>query len=198
MTSTLLALRPGDSHRGHALVPFVADVDASSPEAVCPFGAELAFPPGRTGTGPRCARPDALASLRAVLAMPPSCQDLPATWATGEASPQGDDAPWRAVESGLSAVVGPRGAAAILRQALVTARRTHGWMPELPEDASFDAGMRALDQAVAARRPAEASAGRHALETTFDALLSSFVGAALAARLLRGRRTLLIRGGAAP
>ena len=98
---------------------------------------------------------------------------------------QGATAAWRAVDRDLSAVVGRRGTAAVLRRALVLTRRTHGWLPEPADDASLDQCVEALTLALSGRRPDESGAGLDALESTFHDLLSSLLGAALATQLLR-------------
>ena len=98
---------------------------------------------------------------------------------------QGTIARWRAVDHDVSAVIGHRGTAAVLRRALTTTRRAHGWMPAPAEDASFDACVRALSDALAGQAPEASGAGRLSLEAAFRDLLASLVGGALTTQLLR-------------
>jgi len=98
---------------------------------------------------------------------------------------QGTIALWRAVDLDVSAVIGHRGTAAVLRRALVVMRRTHGWMSEPSDDTDFDACVQALSNVFASRAPEERVSGQHTLETAFHDLLASLVGARLAAQLLR-------------
>ena len=108
---------------------------------------------------------------------------------------QGTIALWRAVDLDVSAVIGQRGTAAVLRRALVVMRRTHGWMSAPSDDTDFDACVHTLSHVLASRAPEERVSGQHALETAFHDLLASLVGAPLAAQLLRAgwseRRTRL-------
>ena len=92
---------------------------------------------------------------------------------------------WRAVDLDVSAVIGQRGTAAVLRRALFVMRRTHGWMSEPADDTDFDACVSTLSDALADQVPEERASGQHALEAAFHDLLASLVGAALAAQLLR-------------
>ena len=92
---------------------------------------------------------------------------------------------WRAVDLGVSTVIGRRGTAAVLRRALVIVRRTHGWMSEPLDDLDFDGCVHTLNNALASQAPEQRASGKHALETVFHDLLASLVGAALAAQLLR-------------
>ncbi len=92
---------------------------------------------------------------------------------------------WRAVDLDVSAVIGRRGTAAVLRRALVVVRRTHGWMSEPPDDDDFDACLHALIDVLASQAPEERVSGQHALEFAFHDLLASLVGGVLAAQLLR-------------
>jgi DNA-binding GntR family transcriptional regulator len=92
---------------------------------------------------------------------------------------------WLAVDLDVSAVIGQRGTAAVLRRALVVMRRTHAWMSEPSDDTDFDACVHALSNVFASRAPEERVSGQHALETAFHDLLASLVGAPLAAQLLR-------------
>ena len=98
---------------------------------------------------------------------------------------QGTIALWRVVDRDVSAVIGQRGTAAVLRRALAVMRRTHGWMSEPSDDTDFDACVQALSNVFASRAPEERVSGQHALETAFHDLLASLVGATLAAQLLR-------------
>ena len=98
---------------------------------------------------------------------------------------EGTIALWRAVDLDVSAVIGQRGTAAVLRRALVVMRRTHGWMSEPSDDTDFDACVQALSNVFASRAPEERVSGQHDLETAFHDLLASLVGATLAAQLLR-------------
>ena len=98
---------------------------------------------------------------------------------------RGTAALWRAVDLDVSRVIGRRATAAVLRRALVLARRTHGWMPEPADGASLDECVRALAEALGPRRPEESRAGRRTVEARFHDLLSSLVGPALAAQLLQ-------------
>ncbi len=92
---------------------------------------------------------------------------------------------WRAVDLDVSAVIGQRGTTAVLRRAVVVARRTHEWMSEPADDVDFDACVRAVGDAFASQAPEQRASGRHTLEAAFHDLLASLVGAALAAQLLR-------------
>ena len=92
--------------------------------------------------------------------------------------------PWRAIDLDLSEVIGPRGTAAVLRRALATARRTHGWLPGPSDDCSFDACLQCLDEALGDRCTEEVGAGTLAVQMAFRGLLASLVGAALAEQLL--------------
>ena len=105
--------------------------------------------------------------------------------ASADSGAQGRLALWRAVDLDVSAVIGQRGTAAVLRRALVVVRRTHGWMCEPSDDTDFDACVRSVSDAFASRPPDERASGQHALEQAFHELLASLVGAALAAQLLR-------------
>ena len=98
---------------------------------------------------------------------------------------KGTIALWRAVDLDVSAVIGQRGTAAVLRRALVVMRRTHGWMSEPSDAADFDACVHTLSNVLASQAPEERVSGQHALETAFHDLLASLVGAPLAAQLLR-------------
>lgn len=98
---------------------------------------------------------------------------------------QGVAAVWRAVDRDLSTLIGRRGTEAVLRRALALTRRTHGWLPEPPDDAGLDTCVDALARTLDGRSPDESGAVLDALEATFHDLLSSLVGAALATQLLR-------------
>jgi len=98
---------------------------------------------------------------------------------------------WRAVDVEVSAVIGQRGCAAVLRRTLVMTRRTHGWMHEPSDEAGFEACVLALGDALAGQASEESMAGNHALEAAFHDLLSSLVGGALATQLLRASRESL-------
>lgn len=104
---------------------------------------------------------------------------------SADAGVQGTIALWRAVDLDVSAVIGQRGTAAVLRRALYVTRRTHGWMSEPADDTDFDACVSTLSDALAGQAPEERASGQHALESAFHDLLASLVGAALAAQLLR-------------
>lgn len=91
---------------------------------------------------------------------------------------------WRSVDLDVSAVIGQRGTAAVLRQALATVRRTHGWLPDPADDCGFDACMRCLDDAPDGRGIEEVAAGRLAVQVAFGGLLASLVGVELAGQLL--------------
>lgn len=104
---------------------------------------------------------------------------------SADSGAQGTIALWRAVDLDVSALIGQRGTAAVLRRALVIVRRTHGWMFEPSDDTDFDACVHTLSDALASRAPEERASGQRALETAFHDLLASLVGAALAAQLLR-------------
>ena len=104
---------------------------------------------------------------------------------SADAGVQGTIALWRAVDLDVSAVIGQRGTAAVLRRALGVVRRTHGWMSEPSDDTDFDACVQILSDALASRAPEERASGQHALEAAFHDLLASLVGAELAAQLLR-------------
>ena len=104
---------------------------------------------------------------------------------SADAGVQGTIALWRAVDLDVSAVIGQRGTAAVLRRALFVMRRTHGWMSESADDIDFNACVHTLSDALASRAPEERASGQHALETAFHDLLASLIGADLAAQLLR-------------
>ena len=91
---------------------------------------------------------------------------------------------WRAIDLGVSAVIGRRGTAAVLLRALAMTRRTHGWLPEPPEDACLDVCVRALGDALDDRGAEESAAAGQAVQVAFRDLLASLVGAALAKQLL--------------
>lgn len=120
-------------------------------------------------------------------------EDATAVLRANSASPgteiQAAIALWRAVDLDVSAVIGHRGTAAVLRRALTMARRTHGWMPEPVDDASLDACVFALSDALASQAPAVSGAANHALEGTFRDLLASLVGSTLTTQLLRAAWT---------
>ncbi len=98
---------------------------------------------------------------------------------------------WRAVDLEVSALIGRRGSAAVLRRTLVMTRRRHGWMHEPSDDAGFEACVLALGDALGGQAPEESLAGRHALEAAFHDLLASLVGGALTTQLLRAARESL-------
>jgi len=106
--------------------------------------------------------------------------------AMADSGDQGTILLWRAVDLGVSAVIGSRGTAAVLRSALAVMRRTHGWMSKPSDDADFDACVHTLSHVLAGQAPEERASGQLALETAFRDLLASLVGAALASQLLRG------------
>lgn len=91
---------------------------------------------------------------------------------------------WRAIDLDVSAVIGHRGTAAVLRRAVAMARRTHGWLPETSEDSSFDACVDCLEGALDERGIEEAGSARLAVQVAFRGLLASLVGTALAEQLL--------------
>ena len=111
----------------------------------------------------------------------------------------GSNAHWRTVDVALSGVIGQRGAAAVLRRAMILARRTHAWMPEPPDGRGFGGCVRQLGEALAGQVAAESRTGQATLEAIFHDLVGSLVGGALATRLLRAawaaRQTL---GGPGP
>ena len=113
------------------------------------------------------------------------------TTASADPSMHATIALWRAVDLEVSAVIGPRGSAAVLRRTLVMTRRTHGWMHEPSDEAGFEACVLALGEALAGQASEESVAGRLALEAAFRDLLSSLVGGALATQLLRASRESL-------
>ena len=98
---------------------------------------------------------------------------------------QGTIAHWRVVDRDVSAVIGQRGTAAVLRRALAVMRRTHGWMPDPADDADFDACLHGLTDTLASPASEQRASGHRALEAAFHDLLASLVGAALATQLLR-------------
>jgi hypothetical protein len=98
---------------------------------------------------------------------------------------QGAIALWHAIDLDVSAVIGPRGTAAVLRPVLAMTRRTHGWLPELPHDAGFDVCVRALSDALDDGGTEASAAARQAVQVAFRDLLASLVGAALAKQLLK-------------
>jgi hypothetical protein len=111
---------------------------------------------------------------------------------------RGTIALWRPVDLDVSAVIGHRGTAAVLRRALATVRRTHGWLPDPSDGASFDVCVKSLDDALEGRGKEEAAAGVLAVQMDFRSLLATLVGNALTGQLLgaawpdpltRGERT---------
>jgi hypothetical protein len=114
-----------------------------------------------------------------------SADSMTVTSARAAEAAHATTAVWHVVDLDLSAVIGQRGAAAVLLQALATTRRLHGWMPEPPADASFRRCVCALGDALADQPPQACAAGTLFLESTFQELLSSLVGAALTTELLR-------------
>lgn len=104
---------------------------------------------------------------------------------SADSGAQGTIALWRAVDLDVSAVIGQRGTAAVLRRALVVMRRTHGWMSDPADDTDFDACLHSLADTLASQAPEERASGQRALEAAFHDLLASLVGAALATQLLR-------------
>jgi hypothetical protein len=97
----------------------------------------------------------------------------------------GSHAHWRMVDVALSGVIGQRGAAAVLRRAMILTRRTHGWMPEPSDETGFGGCVRRLDEALASQATEESRTGQAALEAVFHDLIGSLVGGALATQLLR-------------
>lgn len=108
-----------------------------------------------------------------------------ATVSKSGTSAVGSNAHWRTVDVALSGVIGQRGTAAVLRQAMILTRRAHGWMPEPPDGTGFGGCVRQLGEALAGQVDAESRTGQAVLETTFHDLVGSLVGGALATRLLR-------------
>jgi signal transduction histidine kinase len=92
---------------------------------------------------------------------------------------------WRVADLDLAPIVGRQGALAVLRRTLSLSRPAFGWLPA-PEDIhDVDAAAACLSEAFACRQPVEADAAAFALSATFSELLSSLIGAASAARLVR-------------
>ena len=101
---------------------------------------------------------------------------------------------WRAVDLQVSALIGRRGSAAVLRRTLAVTRRTHGWLHEPSDDAGFEACVLALSAALAGQAHEESAAAGRALEAAFHDLLSSLVGAMLTTQLLGAARDSLQPG----
>ena len=97
---------------------------------------------------------------------------------------RGAIAVWRALDVDVSAVIGHRGTAAVLRRALAMTRRTHVWLPEPSDDASFDVCVQALSDVLDARGAEESAAGSQAVQAAFRDLLATLVGASLTTQLL--------------
>lgn len=93
-------------------------------------------------------------------------------------------AEWRDVDRDVSATIGYRGTAAVLRLAIATAKRRHAWLPEQPDGSSFDVCLTSLDSVLDGQGPEEAVAGKLAVQLAFRSLLASLVGPALTEQLL--------------
>lgn len=149
--------------------------------------------------------PDMLSALgRPERAAPPSREESPARSASGAdaggpataaAIPPRPDAAtavkdgvttalWRQADLDVAPVIGHRGTAAVVRSALATARRTHGWLPEPSDDASVDMCVKLLNDTLHGRGAQEAVAAALAVQIAFHSLLGSLVGAELTIQLL--------------
>jgi hypothetical protein len=95
--------------------------------------------------------------------------------------------PWIAIDLDVSAVIGDRGTAAVLRQALATARRTHGWLPAPSDECGFGACLACLGDALDHRCNGEAEAAGLAVQAAFRELLVALLGGPLTAQLLGAR-----------
>ena len=93
-------------------------------------------------------------------------------------------AAWRETEEALTPVIGRLGYDALLERTLRAIGGRYHWLKPVAA-ASAPARLRALEQALAARDPAQAAAAQSLLQSTFAQLLEHLIGRALARRLLR-------------
>lgn len=95
-------------------------------------------------------------------------------------------AAWQGIERALRPILGHGGVVGLYRRTLHLASATHPWLPADPPDTEGpEAAPARLHAALAQCPTAEAKAGATSFLRHFDALLSSLVGPALTARLLR-------------
>lgn len=95
-------------------------------------------------------------------------------------------ATWKSIEKALQPILGKGGVDGLYRRSLHLATNQHPWLAPGTTDAEprhADPG--SLHAALAGQSTAEAQAGAASFLRHFDALLSSLVGPALTARLLR-------------
>lgn len=91
-------------------------------------------------------------------------------------------AQWHGVLAALAPVIGAQGVAALYRRTIFTARHAHPWLEVPVESQGMD--LELLRSQLAQRPASEAARARDTVSQHFSDLLSSLIGASLAARLL--------------
>jgi hypothetical protein len=92
---------------------------------------------------------------------------------------------WHQVVTPFAQIIGPRGATALLRRALVLTATRHPWLTQAVTAAPSGQDLSSLAAAFERRPAADVSAANEALLRNFFDLLASLIGAALTQRLLR-------------
>ena len=82
----------------------------------------------------------------------------------------------------LAPVIGSRGVAALYARSVHIARRAHAWLPD--ESESSTEGLKVLHSTLTEHGDTDNAAAAVAILTSFNALLVSLIGSALATRLL--------------
>ena len=96
---------------------------------------------------------------------------------------------WQEIAASLSPIIGKCGVDALYQRSLYLTGRTHPWLMTAHGRSHPAAmGLDALESALTGQSSANAAAGSAALLTTFYALLSSLIGAALTERVLHSVR----------
>ncbi|HSW06917.1 hypothetical protein [Aquabacterium sp.] len=91
---------------------------------------------------------------------------------------------WRALDTRLSPIIGPRGFAALYQRSLQRVQAEHAWLPA-PQDGASQADAYAALHAALAQQPSErADPANAALLTAFRNLLASLIGQSLTAHIL--------------
>lgn len=92
---------------------------------------------------------------------------------------------WRAIDAGLSPIIGKNGVAALFRRAVDLSRAHYRWLRMAQAVDMPDNWIGALATALSKQQPEEASAANDEILQTFSDLLGKLIGESLAARLLQ-------------
>jgi hypothetical protein len=92
---------------------------------------------------------------------------------------------WQEIEAALSPIIGRRGLAALYKRSLNLASGTHPWLALGNDGVPNAIDLAPLKASLAQRSSSDAAAAASTLFHTFEALLTSLVGASLTERLLR-------------